>query len=66
MDTETFFLLVLSYIFISPYFLCIPSISLVERPNSVLGKSMESVEPHQNIRHTVLISPHAISELFQP
>jgi hypothetical protein len=28
-----------------------------------LGKS-ESVEPHQNIRHTVQISPHAISGLF--
>jgi hypothetical protein len=24
------------------------------------------VEPHQNIRHTVQISPHAISGLFQP
>jgi hypothetical protein len=30
-----------------------------------LGKS-GSVEPLQNIRHTVQISPHAISGLFQP
>jgi hypothetical protein len=30
-----------------------------------LGKS-GSVEPHQNIRHTVQISPHEISGLFQP
>jgi hypothetical protein len=33
--------------------------------NWILGKS-ESVEPHQNARHTVQISPHAISGLFQP
>jgi hypothetical protein len=32
--------------------------------NSVFG--LETVEPHQNIRHTVQISPHAISGLFQP
>jgi hypothetical protein len=30
-----------------------------------LGKS-GSVEPHQNIRHAVQISPYAISRLFQP
>jgi hypothetical protein len=30
-----------------------------------LGKN-GSVEPLQNIRHTVQISPHAISGLFQP
>jgi hypothetical protein len=35
--------------------------------NSVFGlEKSGSVEPHQNIRHTVQISPHAISGLFQP
>jgi hypothetical protein len=35
--------------------------------NSVLGlKKSGSVEPHYNIRHTVQISPHEISGLFQP
>jgi hypothetical protein len=30
------------------------------------GSESGSVEPHWNIRHAVQISPHAISELFQP
>jgi hypothetical protein len=41
--------------------------SWLEKPrNRVrLGKNV-SVEPHQNIRHTVQIWPHTISGLFQP
>jgi hypothetical protein len=35
--------------------------------NSVIGlEKIGSVEPHYNIRHTVHISPHAISGLFHP
>jgi hypothetical protein len=44
---------------------------MAERQRCAIGKwqwmrSPRSVEPHQNIRHTVHISPHAIFGLFQP
>jgi hypothetical protein len=34
--------------------------------NSVFGLEKGTMESHYNIRHTVQISPHAISGLFQP